>query len=190
MHKYKKLIPVEEDNILTNTSIKTNSSFGGINMNTQNNQLTISKIKAKEDFEYTKTLLENYRMIIWTMKFFSCSTDISADLESLRGVIQAYPEVKSLIQAINQSVKQIRSKPDDGEDLYEIINKAYFAEQKSSNEKIFQDLYISETQFYRKKKLAIKLISERIWSSSHKDVNAWRKFIEDLNDKRQRKKVS
>ena len=51
-------------------------------------------------------------------------------------------------------------------------------------------MYISEAHFYRKKKLAIKLVSERIWNSSHKDVDSWRKFVEALDDNRQRKKVS
>ena len=190
MHKYKKLIPVEEDNILTNTSIKTNSSFGGINMNTQNNQLTISKIKAKEDFECTKTLLENYRMIVWTLKFFSDNNNVITDTQSIQSTIRTCHQAKSLLQAINQAVKQIRYKHDDGEDMFEIINKAYIDKRKISNEEICEEMYISEAHFYRKKKLAIKLISERIWNSSHKDVNAWRKFIEDLDDKRQRKKVS
>ena len=74
--------------------------------------------------------------------------------------------------------------------MFEIINKSYIDKRKISNEEICEEMYISEAHFYRKKKLAIKLISERIWNSSHKDVNAWRKFIEDLDDKRQRKKVS
>ena len=190
MHKNKKLIPIEENNIITSTNIKSNGSFGGINMNTQNNRLTINKIKAKEDFECTKTLLENYRMIVWTLKFFSDNNNVITDTQSIQSTIRTCPQAKSLLQAINQAVKQIRYKPDDGEDMFEIINKAYIDKCKISNEKICEEMYISEAHFYRKKKLAIKLISERIWNSSHKDVDSWRKFVEALDDNRQRKKVS
>ncbi len=190
MHKYKKLIPDGEYDMSHNSKIKTNSSFGGKNMNAQSNKLTINKIKATENFERTKILLENYRDIVWTMNFFSCNTDVSTDMQSLWGIIQAFPEVESLIQALNQTVKQIRYKPDYGEYLYEIIDKAYIAERKSTSDEICEDMYISQSNLYRKKKFAIKLISERIWDSSHKDIDAWRKFVEALDDKRQQKEDS
>lgn len=159
-------------------------------MNVQNNKLTINKIKATENFERTKILLVNYRNIVWTMNFFSCNTDVSTDMQSLWGIIQAFPEIESLLQALNQAVKQIRYKPDDGEELYEIIDKAYIAAQKSTSEEIGEDMYISQSNLYRKKKLAIELISERIWDSSHQNVDAWRKFVEALDDKFHRKEAS
>lgn len=117
-------------------------------------------------------------------------TDVSTDMQSLWGIIQAFPEIESLLQALNQAVKQIRYKPDDGEELYEIIDKAYIAAQKSTSEEIGEDMYISQFNLYRKKKLAIELISERIWDSSHQNVDAWRKFVEALDDKFHRKEAS
>lgn len=169
-----------------NTKSILNDTIGG---HTMNDFETLQSTR-QQNIYYTKLLLEKYRDIVWALKFFSENNNVITDTQSIQNLIRTYPQVKSLLQAINQTVKQIRYKPNDGEDMFEIINKAYIDKCKISNEKICEEMYISEAHFYRKKKLAIKLISERIWNSSHKDVDSWRKFVEALDDNRQRKKVS
>lgn len=159
-------------------------------MNVQNNKLTINKINATENFERTKILLENYRMIVWTMSFFAKNIDVAIDKQSLRGKIKAYPESKSLLSYLDQILRDISRKPDHGEDMYAIINSYYMDEHKMTSTEICNDLFISESHYYRLKKEAISLISEKMWNSSNPDSAAWRKFVEALDDKRHRKEAS
>lgn len=150
-----------------------------------------NKAKKQEDIYYTKVFLEAYREIIWTMKFYANSNAAITDNQSLRAIIQSCPEIKSLLSIFNIALKQIKCKPKDGIIMHDIIHCSYMDKKDLSvSEMIYYEIGIGESTYFRKKKLAIKLISERIWESSHKDIDAWRNFVEALDAKRQRKEAS
>lgn len=159
-------------------------------MKNKNNNLIMNQNSSLQNFELTKILLDNYRNIVWTMSFFAKNIDVAIDKQSLRGKIKAYPEVKSLLSYLGQILREISRKPDNGEDMYEIVNFYYINEHKMTSTEICNDLFISESHYYRLKKEAISLISEKMWNSSNPDSVAWRKFVEALNDTRQQKEDS
>lgn len=184
MENIKKLIPIEEEFSIVSSAIKTKNS----NKNTTKNQN--AQLHENRNYGRTKTLLENYRDIVWTIKFFSDNKNTDENSPYLLKIIHKYPESKTLINALKQTINQLYHKPDDGVDMYDIIKKAYIDEKKSTGEEICDILFISDSYYYRKKRLAIKLISEKLWKSSNPDVEAWKNFIQALNCKRYRKEDS
>ena len=88
-------------------------------------------------------------------------------------------------------MKQIKRKPKDGWLMYDILYFSYIDDKELCvSEIIYDEIGISESTYFRKKKLAIELISERLWNTPHQDVAAWQKFVKALDDKRQRKEAS
>lgn len=164
------------------------------NFNEANNIMTkesTNQTKKQKDIYYTKVFLEAYREVIWTMKFYANSNAAITDNQSLRAIIQSCPEIKSLLSIFNIALKQIKCKPKDGTIMYDIIYFSYMDKKDLSvSEMIYYEIGIGASTYYRKKKLAIELISERIWDSSHQNVDAWRKFVEALDDKFHRKEAS
>lgn len=164
------------------------------NFNEVNNIMTkelTNQAKKQKDIYYTKVFLEAYREIIWTMKFYANSNAPITDNQSLRALIQSCPEIKSLLSIFNIALKQIKCKPKDGIIMHDIIYFSYMDKKDLSvSEMIYYEIGIGASTYYRKKKVAIKLISERIWNSGHPNTNAWIKFVEALDDKQHRKEAS
>lgn len=151
----------------------------------------INPTKKQENIFYTKLFLEKYREIIWTIKFYANHNEPIAEDKSLYTIIQSYPEIKSLISIFNLTMKQIKRKPKDGWLMYDILYFSYIDDKELCvSEIIYDEIGISESTYFRKKKLAIELISERLWNTSHQDVAAWQKFVKALDDKQHREEAS
>lgn len=182
---------INKTNILNkktdNTKSILNDTIGG---HTMNNFETLQSTRHQNIY-YTKLFLEKYREIVWTMKFYANHNEPIFQDKSLYTIIQSYPEIKSLISIFNLTMKQIKRKPKDGWLMYDILYFSYMDDKELCvSEIIYDEIGISESTYFRKKKLAIELISERLWNTSHQDVAAWQKFVKALDDKQHREEAS
>ncbi len=151
------------------------------------------KAKKKNSFHNTQLLLKHYRNIAWMIECFPGSiaedlnkpfsgidelldyVDVEGVLENrrLEGRIEAIKKTKILLDRVNEALTVLRKKPDNGEQLYNLIYVTYIQPEKLRYNDIFFKLDLSQRHYYRLREQAIAILSIRLWSAPEREVDYW-----------------
>lgn len=81
----------------------------------------------------------------------------------LRERLMNVAENKIMIDAIEKALSHVKAYRYNGEVYFDIINKNYFIKNKCTEDDMLEDLCISRSTYYRKRKEAIHLFGIYLW---------------------------
>lgn len=156
--------------------------------------------KARRDYHNTEVMLNQYRMVVWVLECIpdeisaellvpmkdidrlAEKLDIQMSLENKRieSRVNAMMKTRHLVDRIQEALTMLRKKPGNGEELYSIIYTTYIDPVERKNEEILAKLGMSVRTYYRLRRLAIKLISARLWSIASEEIAAWLEVLSML----------
>ncbi|MCQ2443753.1 MAG: hypothetical protein MJ077_11715 [Oscillospiraceae bacterium] len=158
--------------------------------------------KKRRLFHNTESLLQNYRLIAWTLEcipeavsseldqpFAGLDTllqfvdiELSLDNHTLESRLESVKKSRLLVARINDALSLLKRNPRDGEKMYDIIYLTYIAPEKLSHVELLYRLNLSTRHYYRLRTQAIKIISIRLWSTPTAELDAWVELLTLIDD--------
>ena len=155
------------------------------------------RAKKKADnrriYHNTQLMLQHYRDLVWVMETIpnelKSELDIPlADLDALisrldielslnnrrlESRLDALIKTRALVDRLNEAIGFLRTKPGDGELLYQIIYHTYIAKKTHSFYDLIELVGLSKSRYYTLRKRAITLIGVKLWSVPDEKLELW-----------------
>lgn len=151
------------------------------------------KEKKRNMYHNTLLLLQNYRNIVWVLECFPATVaeeldtpmqnlDIlldRMDLEmtmnnrKLESRMESIRRSRLLVDRVNEALSILKRKPENGEQLYDLIYLTYIAPDKLSHTDLLYRLDMSSRHYYRLRQQAITILSIRLWAAPADEVDSW-----------------
>ena len=148
-------------------------------------------------YHNTQLMLEHYRDLVWVMETIpnelKSELDIPlADLDALisrldlelslnnhRLESRIYALIKSrmLMDRLNEAIDFLKTKPDEGELMYQIIYYTFIGEKMNSVYDILNKIGIAKTRYYKLRKKAITMISVKLWTVPDIKLELWLELL-------------
>ena len=159
---------------------------------------------AKKAYHNTELLLKSYRDIVWVLETMpdqiaselmipfasldelidKVDMELSMNNRRLEGRLHSIMQSRLLIDRINEAVSVLKTKPNDGADMYSVIYETYMAPGGPfAAWELYRKVAMSKRKFYEIRKRAITLISLRLWSAPNREINIWLDVLTMLEDK-------
>lgn len=163
------------------------------------NMCKSKSIDEKEIYEKAKLLLEIYRDVCWDTAEFAnqvresmsweleyCSHDLSSALMYLEEFapteqkdrftkkIQNLFEVKWMIEIVDSAMVKVKDFPLNGDLYFDILSMNYLSSFSYTEADMLDALSIERSQFYRRKREAIKVFGLSIWGGQ---IEEFKKII-------------
>lgn len=158
--------------------------------------------KKKRLYQNTQVLLENYQMIVWVVQNFpdTIAEDLSEpmgevdnlldriDLEfslenqRLENRIRSIAKSRVLIDRVNEALTMLRTKPGDGEEMYQVIYKTYINPDYKDVWDLFDKLSLSRRRYYYLRENAFMLMSLVLWSGPTSEISRWLEILTMLEE--------
>ena len=143
-------------------------------------------LNADDTFDISKKLLENYRSALWIHSDGVGNITSIISGEGSRMVKQWYVDysklsrsdqrdasinsaifhvcrTKWIIDAVDNAMSGVKDFADYGEVYHDILSKAYFADEKMTDQEIMDELCMERSTYYRRKKEAVFLFGILMW---------------------------
>lgn len=154
----------------------------------------------KQTYHNTRMLLENYRDLMWAMESVPAElraeldvpmTELDAlisrlDLEMSMGNrrvesrLQTIVKSRMLLERLNEAIAFIKTKPTDGEQLYQVIYQTYIGEKKESVFDVMSELGLSKGKYYDMRQRAITLVGMKLWAAPDANFELWMELLSML----------
>ena len=138
-------------------------------------------------------MLQHYRDLVWVMETIpnelKSELDIPlADLDALisrldielslnnrrlESRLDALIKTRALVDRLNEAIGFLRTKPGDGELLYQIIYHTYIGKKTHSFYDLIELVGLSKSRYYTLRKRAITLIGVKLWSVPDEKLELW-----------------
>lgn len=159
------------------------------------------RIKKQEDnkkiYHNTKLMLQHYRDLVWVMgsipKDMKAELDIpmadldklitrldvelSLDNRSVESRLQAVIRSRSLVDRMNEAISFLKTKPHEGELLYQIIYHTYIGKKRNSIFDVIDEVGLSKSRYYSLRKKAITMIGIKLWSAPNVKTELWMELL-------------
>lgn len=159
------------------------------------------RAKRQEDnrkiYHNTQLMLQHYRDLAWVLEGIpselKAELDIPfADLDTLisrldfelslnnhRLESRIYALIKSrmLMDRLNEAINFLKTKPDEGELMYQIIYYTFIGEKMNSVYDILNKIGIAKTRYYKLRKKAITMISVKLWTVPDMKLELWLELL-------------
>ena len=137
-------------------------------------------------YHQTKLLLELYRKVVWSVE--NCLYDLDStathlgsrkiqdllnylhldfegelNIEKIEDHLKNIAKSKDLVFLIDKALMKLRSYPNGGELLYNIINHKYVQNCMYTDNELMENLRLERTTYYKRKKEAINLVGTILW---------------------------
>ncbi len=155
-------------------------------------------------YHNTLKLLQQYRMITWTLECFPdtlateldvpvgnldklierLDTEIAFGNKRLENRLAGVEKTRMILDRVNDALTVLKKYPNDGVRLYELIYLTYIAPETLTHFDLLYRLNMSTRHYYRLREQAIKVISMRLWSADESELGFWLEVmavIEQLN---------
>ena len=151
------------------------------------------KAKKRKMYHNTQLMLRHYRDINWALECFPA--DIAreldhplSDLDSLLSLINAeigmenvklenrmmsIQKSRLLLDRLNEALSVLRSKPVNGELMYQSLFLTYIAPESLTHTEIIFRMNVSSRHYYRIRQQAINILSIRLWATPAGELDAW-----------------
>lgn len=155
------------------------------------------RAKKKADnrriYHNTQLMLQHYRDLVWVMETIpnelKSELDIPlADLDALisrldielslnnrrlESRLDALIKTRALVDRLNEAIGFLRTKPGDGELLYQIIYHTYIDKKTYGFYDLIELVGLSKSRYYTLRKRAITLIGVKLWSVPDEKLELW-----------------
>ena len=147
------------------------------------------KEKKKSMYHNTLLLLQHYRTILWTLECFpsSVAEELDRPLKDLDTLLDRIDlelgmNNRLLVDRLNDAVSILKSKPVNGNKMYDIIYMTFLGPDKLMHEELLYRLDISARHYYRLRTQAINIIALRLWSAPAGEVDSWLEVLSILEN--------
>ncbi len=162
--------------------------------------------RLKNAYHNTELLLKQYRNIAWLVECFP--EQIAAELEEpfedvdklidkldvnmafgdrkIENRIAGLERTRLILDRINEALSALKKKPDNGENLYQLVYLTYINPEKLSVNELLYRLNMSQRHYYRLREQAFNILSIRLWSAPKKEIDFWLEMISILETDNQR----
>ena len=82
---------------------------------------------------------------------------------------------------MNEAISFLRTKPKEGERLYQIIYITYLSEEDMGILDVIAELGLSKGMYHELRKKAITLIGLKLWSAPDANFEAWMEMLSFLD---------
>ena len=158
--------------------------------------------KRKHLYHNTQLLMENYQTIVWVVQNFPDTiaeelnepfeevdnlierVDLEFSLENqrLENRIRSIAKSRVLIDRVNEALTMLRTKPGDGEEMYQVIYKTYINPDYKDVWDLFDKLSLSRRRYYYLRENAFMLMSLILWAGPTSEISRWLEIIEMLEE--------
>lgn len=159
------------------------------------------RAKRQEDnrkiYHNTLLMLQHYRDLAWVLEgipselkaeldipFADLDTlisrlDLELSLNNHRLESRIYALIKSrmLMDRLNEAINFLKTKPDEGELMYQIIYYTFIGEKMNSVYDILNKIGIAKTRYYKLRKKAITMISVKLWTVPDIKLELWLELL-------------
>ena len=162
--------------------------------------------KRKHLYHNTQVLMENYQTMLWVIENFPAAVaeelsepmaetdrlleriDLEFAMENhrLENRIRTIAKSRSLIDRVNVALTMLRSKPGDGEDMYQVIYQTYIKPEFTDIWDLFAKLALSRRRYYHLRGNAFGLMSLVLWSGPSAEITRWLEIVEMLEEMKMR----
>ncbi len=162
--------------------------------------------KRKHLYHNTQVLMENYQTMLWVIENFPAAVaeelsepmaetdrlleriDLEFAMENhrLENRIRTIAKSRSLIDRVNVALTMLRSKPGDGEDMYQLIYQTYIKPEFTDIWDLFAKLALSRRRYYHLRGNAFGLMSLVLWSGPSAEITRWLEIVEMLEEMKMR----
>lgn len=164
-------------------------------------------------YHNTRLLLKHYRDIIWILESFPdeiademqepikdldliierLSHEIDSESTKYLDRLKSINKSRNLVELIHRAMMTLKSKPNDGERMYNVIYYTYFYRENLSTLDLLNKLKevdkyntaMSERTYYYVRNKAIRILSLCLWSSPNKELDSWINLtimLKNMND--------
>ena len=162
--------------------------------------------KRKHLYHNTQVLMENYQTMLWVIENFPAAVaeelsepmaetdrlleriDLEFAMENhrLENRIRTIAKSRCLIDRVNVALTMLRSKPGDGEDMYQVIYQTYIKPEFTDIWDLFAKLALSRRRYYHLRGNAFGLMSLALWSGPSAEITRWLEIVEMLEEMKMR----
>ena len=162
--------------------------------------------KRKHLYHNTQLLMENYQTMVWVIENFPAAVaeelsepmaetdrlleriDLEFAMENhrLENRIRTIAKSRCLIDRVNVALTMLRSKPGDGEDMYQVIYQTYIKPEFTDIWDLFAKLALSRRRYYHLRGNAFGLMSLVLWSGPSAEITRWLEIVEMLEEMKMR----
>lgn len=162
--------------------------------------------KRKHLYHNTQVLMENYQTMLWVIENFPAAVaeelsepmaetdrlleriDLEFVMENhrLENRIRTIAKSRCLIDRVNVALTMLRSKPGDGEDMYQVIYQTYIKPEFTDIWDLFAKLALSRRRYYHLRGNAFGLMSLVLWSGPSAEITRWLEIVEMLEEMKMR----
>lgn len=148
-------------------------------------------------YHNTQVMLQHYRDIVWALECFpqQVAEELDRPLRNLDALLSAVDtqiamgnarlehrllsiqKSRLLLDRINDALTVLRSKPGNGELMYNIIFQTFLTPEKLTHTEILYRLDISDRHYYRMRQQAINVLSIRLWTAPAGCLDAWLELL-------------
>ena len=162
--------------------------------------------KRKHLYHNTQVLMVNYQTMLWVIENFPAAVaeelsepmaetdrlleriDLEFAMENhrLENRIRTIAKSRCLIDRVNVALTMLRSKPGDGEDMYQVIYQTYIKPEFTDIWDLFAKLALSRRRYYHLRGNAFGLMSLVLWSGPSAEITRWLEIVEMLEEMKMR----
>ena len=159
------------------------------------------RAKRQEDnrkiYHNTQLMLQHYRDLAWVLEgipselkaeldipFADLDTlisrlDVELSLNNHRLESRIYALIKSrmLMDRLNEAISFLRTKPGEGELLYQIIYHTYIGKKPENFYEVIDKVGLSKSRYYTLRKRAITMIGVKLWSVPDEKLELWLELL-------------
>ena len=163
------------------------------------------RVKKQDDnkkaYHNTLLMLEHYRDLVWSMECIpeDLMAELNVPMEQLDALItrldlemsmdnwrvesrlQSILRSRMLLDRLNEAIAFLRSKPQDGEQLYQIIYRTYIGEKMESVYDVMASLGLAKNKYYTLRRKAITIIGMKLWSAPEANFELWVELLSMLD---------
>ena len=148
-------------------------------------------------YHNTQLMLEHYRDLVWAME--SIPNDLKDELDvplsdldilisrldmelslnnrRLERRIDALIKSRALVDRLNEAISFLRTKPGEGELLYQIIYHTYIGKKPENFYEVIDKVGLSKSRYYTLRKRAITMIGVKLWSVPDEKLELWLELL-------------
>ena len=158
--------------------------------------------KRKHLYHNTQLLMENYQTIVWVVQNFPetiaeelnepfeevdnlierVDLEFSLENQRLENRIRSIAKSRVLIDRVNEALTMLRTKPGDGEEMYQVIYKTYINPDYKDVLDLFDKLSLSRRRYYYLRENAFMLMSLILWAGPTSEISRWLEIIAMLEE--------
>ena len=103
--------------------------------------------------------------------------ELSLNNRRLESRLDALIKTRALVDRLNEAIGFLRTKPGEGELLYQIIYHTYIGKKPENFYEVIDKVGLSKSRYYTLRKRAITMIGVKLWSVPDEKLELWLELL-------------